>query len=86
MVSEPDWRNSVSNLICFQPIELETQRAVRLLRRYLRGLFINCCAISNDIVFNRSEAKSQKNRQLSSCTWTIISKIALLIGPFMKFR
>ena len=32
--------------------------------------FINSCAIFNDMVFNRSEARSQKNRQLSSCTCT----------------
>ena len=30
--------------------------------------FINCCAVFNDIVFNLSEARSQKNRQLGSCT------------------
>ena len=31
-------------------------------------------------------AKSQKNRQLSSCTCTRISNKTRLIGPFMKFR
>ena len=34
--------------------------------------FINCCAIFNDMVFNRSEARSQKNRQLSSCMLVVL--------------
>ena len=48
--------------------------------------FINSCAVFNDIVFNRSEARSQKNRQLSSCTCTKISNKTRFIGPLMKFR
>ena len=27
------------------------------------------------MVFNRSEARSQKNRQLSGCTWNLIIKV-----------
>ena len=48
--------------------------------------FINCCAIFNDMVFDCSEARSQTNRQLSSCTCTRISNKTRPIGPFMKFR
>ena len=33
------------------------------------------------MVFNRSEARSQKNRQLSSCACTRISNKTRLIGP-----
>ena len=46
---------------------------------------INCCEIFNDMVFNRSEARTQKNK-LSSCTCTRISNKTRLIGPFMKFK
>ena len=47
---------------------------------------INCCAIFNDMGFNRSEARTEKNRQFSSHTCTRISNKTRLIGPFMKFR
>ena len=36
------------------------------------------------MVFNRSKARSQNNRQLSGCTCTRISNKTRLIGPFMK--
>ena len=43
---------------------------------------MNCCAILNDMVFNRSEARSGENRQLSSCPKTFwkTSKQILKLG------
>ena len=66
-VDKPDARKPIDfNLLRISPGFLIDQN------NFLT-FFIHCCAISNDMVFNRSEARSQNNRQLSSCIRTRIS-------------
>ena len=80
-VDKPDARKPLDfNLLRISPEFLIDQNF------FFTISFINCCAIFNDMVFNHSDARSQKNRQLSSCTCTRISNKTRFIGPFMTFR